>query len=405
MNIQRAQQFFSKLKTFPQEVQFYYDSDVLNDFINFVSEKHQLPPGFLGQFMNDFIINGFTLTGLESNLAKALQKEEEAMRQLILDILGVLLLPIDEFLPNINVKQELAKRAADYKKYRVYERRFRDELELAWFDANDQLIRRYDALIDKKEERQILTEIFSNGLVDVFKGGTADALTHLNGGLLYQMATVKDWKEESSRILYSNQEKLTRKDFILDGKPARPTVSNWLKDFIKQYGAAMPDNLTIVRYLSSAKNTAILNEEEKKLVKKLLTLYRNLAFFPNSMPNNTGEGWEIIPVEEEEKLKVKSYQVKEPDGQESIKGQVLRDEQRKITPAFEVNSEVQSYRQSLAEDQKIESLRNNIARQPAAVLPVENDELKQLRALAAQYPAGSLERRAVEEEIKKISNN
>ena len=126
---------------------------------------------------------------------------------------------------------------------------------------------------------------------------------------------------------------------------------DWLKDFIKQHGGEMFDNIKLSQYLSNSSNVKNLDEVEKQLVRKLLMLYRNLKFFPDSMPNDTGEGWEIIPISQEEGTLPTTRA-----GKESKKDGF------KITP------------------------------------------LQELEILAKQYPKGSLEHRAIMEEIKKLES-
>jgi hypothetical protein len=145
---------------------------------------------------------------------------------------------------------------------------------------------------------------------------------------------------ELEKILYINEEKLSNKEFTLDEKPKSPAVANWLKDFIKKNGSGMFDNLVLTQYLTASENAKKLDPAERDLLKKLLLTYRHLKFFPASMPNDYGDGWEIIPIE-------------------------------------------------------IEAAENK----------TDNDKTKSdLQNLAASYPIGSLERKAIEEEIKKIEN-
>jgi len=85
----------------------------------------------------------------------------------------------------------------------------------------------------------------------------------------------------------------------------RGTVSNWLKNFIGTNGSAIFDSVALSKYLTGSKSGAKLSQEEKEKVRKVLLIYRNLKFFPDSMPDDNGEGWQILPFEapvEEEKL-------------------------------------------------------------------------------------------------------
>ena len=151
------------------------------------------------------------------------------------------------------------------------------------------------------KEKEILINIFKEGLIDELNNQPI-IIEAVNSRIFYILARDLEFVKTLENALYSNQEKLTGKEFILDGKLAQATVGNWLKDFIKQNGSGMFDELALSKYLISSANTKKLSEEEKKLLRKFLTLYRNLKFFPESMPTDGGEGWEIIPVERAEVL-------------------------------------------------------------------------------------------------------
>jgi len=110
-----------------------------------------------------------------------------------------------------------------------------------------------------------------------------------------------DFRKNLENALFSNQEILTDKDFVFNGKKQMSTISNWLKDFIKRNGSGMFDNLALSQYLSGSENAKKLDSQEKKLLHKLLILYRNLKFFPESMGNAPAEEWEIIPLDDEDK--------------------------------------------------------------------------------------------------------
>jgi hypothetical protein len=61
-------------------------------------------------------------------------------------------------------------------------------------------------------------------------------------------------------------------------------------------------------FLGTSENAKILDDKEKELVRKVLMCYRNVKFFPESMPSDNGEGWEMIPLP---KFKEKSYSKEE----------------------------------------------------------------------------------------------
>lgn len=154
--------------------------------------------------------------------------------------------------------------------------------------------------INKEEEKKSSLEVFSNNLESFLSASlesTIEIIKDYNGILILLLLDDPNFKKSLEKVFLANPEKLTHSEFISEGAPHSPSIANWLKDFIKQFGSGMFDNLVMARYMTTSKNIKNLSEEEKQLVKKLLLTYRNLKFFPESMPSDDGEGWEIIPTD------------------------------------------------------------------------------------------------------------
>jgi len=248
------------------------------------------------------------------------------------------------------------------------------------------------------EEKRMYLDVLKKELIPTF--GSENKLQEaINIRIFYVLSKKLEFQEDLAKALQSNQEKLTQKKFELDSKPVRPTVANWLKDFIQHSGAGMFDNVKLSSYLTNSKNAKLLDEGEKKLVKKILLLYRNLTFFPESMPNDTGENWEIIPTEKEEVFtKVKAKMKKGlPKNSQAVKYEDSKDKEEALK---KIEKKIKS--QNMKGEIESEDL-PRLAEQGRGE-EVESDELKELQEMAEQYEEGSLERRAVEEEIRKISN-
>lgn len=206
----------------------------------------------------------------------------------------------------------------------------------------------FNFILDEKQKAPLnleesLKNIFGKKLLDFLKNSKNNKEIN-EQTLLILSASDSLAQDDLVKIFLANQEKLTDKDFVLDGKKQTPTISNWLKDFIKKNGSGMVDNLALSQYLAGSENAKKLDSQEKKLLHKLLILYRNLKFFPESMSNIPVEEWEIIPVDDEEKV--------------------------------------------LKRSQKIE----------------KDERLVELESLLEQYEEGSLERKAIEEEIVRTTD-
>lgn len=175
-----------------------------------------------------------------------------------------------------------------------------------------------------------------------------------------------EFKKNLRDALFYNQEKLTGKNLIINNQEKTPSVSNWLLDYNSNLGSGVVENIKRVQYFTNNKNIKNLNEEEKAKVKILFDLYEKLK-----LSSLTLEGLEEdIPVDDPGREGIIRSGIFEPFEEEKI---VYQPVINKAT--IKVN--------------KSESEREI--------------NLQELKNLAAQYPAGSFERKAVEEEIRKLN--
>jgi hypothetical protein len=181
--------------------------------------------------------------------------------------------------------------------------------------------------------------IFQEKLINTLKGDN-DFRDVLNEEIIITISSSEVLtKSELLNLLLQNQERLTKKNLVIASKNEPSTVSNWIKEFIKNMGSGLFNNIMLSQYFINSENARKLDAEDKKLLNKLLTLYRNLKFFPESMGDLPVDQWQIFPLDEEDNKK--DY-----------------DEKYRI----------------------------------------------ELKKIAQKYPPGSLERRAVEEEMRKLGN-
>lgn len=376
----KTRQFLIKISGIPSEVGFYYQSSILSDSLNKINSDYDLKSNFLSEYIDDITINDFNFSNLESILKINLSIDDKTAKQLAIDYLGMIFLPIDKYVNNVDIKKEIIKRGGNVNNYKNYVDKLVDIIEDENFKLIDELIKKHEESVDQEEEKNAATQIMQNNLVDVLKSGANNSLNYLNGGLIYLFFNVKGFKENAEKIIFSNEEKLTRKIFILDGKPHTPSVRNWLKDFIKQHGTSVFDNIALSRYVINSPNAKRLDENEKNLLRKLLILYRNLKFFPESLAEVPVEQWEIIPSYKFEETMIKARTVGGPPAtaaEEKIEG--LKQEEKR-------------YAKGGLEEKAIEE-------------EIEKEKrIEELRYMAGQYPAGSLEKKAIEEEMRKLSS-
>jgi len=171
-----------------------------------------------------------------------------------------------------------------------------------------------------------------------------------------------NFKKDLRQALLNNQEKLTGKKIIINNQEKIPTVGNWILEYNSNLGSGEVDNIKRIRYFTNSKNIKNLDEKEKARVKTLLDLYERLK-----LSSFTLEGLEEdIPVDEPGHIGIIRNGVFEPFREENIDYQPV-----KVQAATVVKSG-------------------------------QENNLEELKQLASKYPAGSFERKAVEEEIDKL---
>ncbi len=207
------------------------------------------------------------------------------------------------------------------------------------------------------------------------------AANDFNEAIFTALAADGALQTELERLLLNNNEKLTRDSLILEGHEIAPTISNWLKDFIKNNGSDLFNEIALAQYLNSS-NAKNLRPEEKKMVSKLIKLYRNLVFFPESLQDVPVKNWEIIPLD-------KTVVERKPGE--------IRDvlEEEKTSPAENI---IKS------------SVKPVIAKPLAQKAPIAKplsapNPLVDLEKNLNQYGPGSLEYKAIKQEIDRLKKS
>lgn len=233
--------------------------------------------------------------------------------------------------------------------------------------------------INIKLEREQAIENFQGYLTGYFYSDSeemSDVVDLYNSVLIFLLMKDGSVKIALENALFNNNEYLTNDYIVVDGKKVDPLISNWLKDFISQKGSAMFNDITLTDYIAHSFNCQKLNDENRRLVRKLLILYRNLKFFPASMPNDTGVDWEIIPIDD----KVHEFN-------RGALGVPKTAEEKNIDV---LQAESRGYGADSLEKKVIEEEISN------------EKKIEGLRIMANRYPEGSLEWRALMDEVKKI---
>lgn len=239
------------------------------------------------------------------------------------------------------------------------------------FDLKSDMIREVFSLLLFNVDQAVMSE---TSLKEEFVKGIIKLLTdnleaeNLNFNIFSLFSKDGTLQETLSNILLENQETITSEHIIIEDKESSPTISNWLKDFIKINGSEMFDELKMAEYLSSSVNARKLKQSEKDLLRRLFRLYRNLSFFPDSMGNDPIEDWQIIPVDKIE-----------------------------INKKF---SRPGAFQDVLDDSQPIIPLVSSLA--PLNTKKLEDIPLNELQEALTHYASGSLEYKAVKQEIEHL---
>ncbi len=284
--------------------------------------------------------------------------------------------------------------------------------------------------LDEDEEapfgfnKNSIHEIFASSLIDLLKGSPAEikAFNILVFSSLVEDDTLED---KIIKALFANQEEISANKIILEDKEIKASVANFLKDFIRNHGSGMPDNLVLANYLNTSSNAKKLSASEKELLNRILKTYRNLVFFPESLDNVPMELWEIVPEKssQQEVLDVLSDEdsrttnqdknkavralaskknIKMKDGNQVVTDQIALSEKKRLTPDPLV--EVSDHRfQGKANRKPISSVStpDELAK-IQKIISQDDYTLDELVNRLPQYSENSLEYRAIKQEIDRL---
>lgn len=288
------QDFFQRLGNLPPEVGHFLASQELADNISALNKKFNLPDGLLSAIGGDLIVGALPLGELPAVLKDCLGGDFANLPAIEINFLGVALLPIEKEL-NLDVTGRLLQLGGRPSDFASYVEKFKNLINSQERAATDEAVEEYLTEAVSEENQQAIIDLFTNDLVDILKSTSDDLKEQLNANLFVLLDHDELLLQNLINILFANQAILTNKDFILGDKKVSATIANWLKDFIQQAGAEMPDNLTISRFVTNSPNIRSLDNNERDLLYKLLLLYRNLKFFPASLGNLPSDQWQIIP--------------------------------------------------------------------------------------------------------------
>ncbi len=256
----------------------------------------------------------------------------------------------------------------------------------------DQLVNRLNFLnadpnksMSIEQEKFFAEQMFRSGLLAELDGSPI-IIDAINMRLFFILARADEFKKKLEQALYDNDELLTEGTIMVNGQPVRPTIGNWIKDFISRQGSQSFDSVSQSTFLINSENGRMLDEYDRERLAAVIKTYVNIKFFPDSMPSDDGEGWAILPggtVEDEAELGTERESKTESDSPQPF-------------------AEAPAATESVAKPQSEPAPAVPVAIKPPVPAPSESDEALALKNMLLQYPAGSIERKAIEEELKKL---
>ncbi len=361
----KTQPNYQKLFNLSPEAQFYLGSDLNGVSNQELAKDFDLPLDTIHNLMFDLIDNDFNFDFFQKQiknlpLGLTFQKNFQA------DFVGKLLLPLQGQVAS-DFKVWCQKLGIDPLKYQKYVDDFEDLIDEENIDILDEAATKAESFVNLQEEKDILIDLLTNGLVGILKNNHHDSVIDLNSGLIYCLKSDGAFQDKLQKILLSSPEIISQKNLVLEDKEEPGSVANWLKDFIKNNGSEIPSSVVLSRYISEGANTKALSDEEKKTLRKLLHLYKNLVFFPDSLANLPMADWEIIPFDKDAGSEAPSKILK------PIKAPVQ-------TQALEIEPE----------------------KEPVVKGALRGDEpLDSLEKMLAKYPPHTLEHKVIKEQLKK----
>lgn len=202
-----------------------------------------------------------------------------------------------------------------------------------------------------------IAELLKNNLITGLKLEELDIVERISKKLIFLDINDRDnCKKALKEAVVQNKEIITKRTANKDNKELS-IIMDWIKDYVGQVGVGK-QTLGKAQYLYQKPYFIKLEDIEKELLKKLFALYDFL-----NASSLTPEGFE-------DDLLLKT-----------VDGKLITTNRGQVVVLYDPQKE------------KIKQMANSNA-----------NNLKDLNSMLTQYPPNSLERKAVEEEIKKLTD-
>ena len=381
-----------KIRELPQEVFYLLTADKAVDLNLELTEKYGLN-GIQISAMVDLVektyIKELRLSDLYTQAKAAFAFDEAKLRQFICDLAGYKFLPIVDWLGEdvANYIRSLGGDATTYATENADLKRLAagdlaadtllwQEPDLPPLEVTNDVVEAAEAGVEEAREPTLeesieqYKNILSTDLGELLAIDDYLFVQQFNYRLINLLVDHEDLKNSLIAVLLNNDLKIGTETIVIDGRQIAPTAGAWINYFISQKGSVMFDAVLLSDFLVNAANAKFLSAIDKSKLSRLLWLYRNIKFFPDSLVGDNPDNWELLTY-----VSGPNYRVTD------------------VVEAMPVLSRVELE----AESPEVKSIvleRNFVAEQP---------KVAAMKALADKYPVGSLERLAIDEEIKRLT--
>lgn len=396
--------YIEEIKKLPQEIQDILISSFGAKINLEIATKYSLNEKQLDELLellNGIYLKKINLVNLKDKIINILSLQPNQAQSLSLDLAGLKLLIADDYFKGV-VKDYILANHGDLAGYQAKTQEWREaikkEQEIYINETKEEEYQpKFINLSDDEsnpalsnQEKIDAVSLFKEDIISALKLGpdSSEMISIYNETIIDLIKDDENFKKSLETSLYTNQELVVPDKIIVNGSEVKASVANWIKDFISQNGSEMFNNVILVKYLSDNPNVKKLKDADREVVKKILKLYRNLVFFPDSMENIPLEEWEIFPIDQ--------TQVSTSAGLKK-KGKivdVLEDNNQGPAISEPVKSE------EVIKPNVVDSASNSIA--TPILAPKEPSELDQLEDLLKKYPVGSFEYKTIQQEIKRL---
>lgn len=144
-------------------------------------------------------------------------------------------------------------------------------------------------------EREEALDIFKNFLKEALLSDNDENKSELNDRIILMLFSEgMTFKTELEKAIFANQQ-IIGEEIEIDNKKEPPTIANWLQDFIRFGIIEKGMDFDKAQYFTQSTNFQKLNSVDKELVAKLLDLYWQLKFFPQSLEKLPVDDWYLVP--------------------------------------------------------------------------------------------------------------